>query len=128
MTDEPETTDKTVENSGWNNLKPFKKGYDSRRWLQGRPKKPKDLKAAEELVQHVIWDELSREITSDKGETVDALRLMIRAMIRNKATQKEILERIAGKVQDKLDVTSDGKPLNWKDFINGNAESDNKQS
>jgi len=42
------------------------------------------------------------------------------------AAQERIL-KLLGKFTDKLDVTSDGKPLNWKDFINGNAESDNKQ-
>ena len=41
---------------------------------------------------------------------------------------KELMERAEGKVQDKLDVTSDGKPLNWKEFVSGNTESDNKQS
>lgn len=28
---------------------------------------------------------------------------------------------------DNVDVTSGGKPLNWKEFINENAESDSKQ-
>ena len=102
--------------------KGFKKGFDSRRWVSGRPKKPKDLKAAEELVQHVIWEELSREITDGKGEAVDALRLMIRSMIRNKTTQKEILERIAGKVTDRHELTGkDGEPLKVLiEYVNNN--------
>ena len=78
---------------------PFKKGYDPRRWLKGRPKKPASLKEAEELVSHVIWDELSRTIKNpETGDEIDSLRLMIRSMIRSKATQDKILDRIAGKV------------------------------
>jgi hypothetical protein len=79
--------------------KGFKPGYDPRRWLKGRPKKPASLKEAEELVSHVIWEELSRTIKNpETGDEIDSLRLMIRSMIRSKATQDKILDRIAGKV------------------------------
>jgi len=91
---------------------PFKPGYDPRRWLKGRPKKPKDKKAAEDLIEHVIWEELSREINNPTThEAEDALRLMIRSMIRNRATQDKILDRIAGKVKDEVDLTSGGEKL-----------------
>ena len=91
---------------------PFKKGYDPRRWLKGRPKKPASLKDAEELVSHVIWDELSRTIKNpETGDEIDSLRLMIRSMIRSKATQDKILDRIIGKVPVNVDVTTKGERL-----------------
>lgn len=82
----------------------FKKGFDQRRWLRGAPRKPKDKKRAEELIEHVIWEELSREIDNpNTHQAEDALRLMIRSMIRNKQTQDKILDRIAGKVKDEIE-------------------------
>jgi len=105
----------------------FKPGYDPRRWLKGRPKKPKDKKAAEDLLEHVIWEELSRMIENkDSGESVDALRLMIRSMIRNKATQDKILDRIAGKVKDEVEHSGG---VTWRQIIDdANSKPDNKQS
>jgi len=90
----------------------FKPGYDPRRWLKGRPKKPKDKKAAEQLIEHVIWEELSREINNpNTHEVEDALRLMIRSMIRNRVTQDKILDRIAGKVKEEVDVNNRGEVI-----------------
>jgi hypothetical protein len=90
----------------------LKKGYDPRRWIHGRPKKPADQKKAEDIVLHVIWEELSREIENpNTKEAEDALRLMVRSMIRNKQTQAAILDRIAGKVKQDVDITSEGKSL-----------------
>jgi len=106
----------------------FQKGYDKRRWLKGRPKVPKDKREATKILEAVIWEELSRIIANPTtGENEDALRLMVRSMIRNKQTQRDILDRIAGKVKDELDVTSGGKPLSWKEFIErANTETDDK--
>lgn len=92
----------------------FKKGYDPRRWMKGAPKKPKDKKRAEELLEHIIWDVLSEEITNpNTGEQVDRLRAMLRSMStsRQSADKQAILDRIAGKVTQNVDVTSDGKAL-----------------
>jgi len=113
MTDQPANTGEILEEPS----KPgtFKKGYDPRRWLKGQPKKPKDKKKAEELLEHIIWDVLSEEIRNpSNGESIDRLRAMIRSMTtsRQSADKQAILDRIAGKVTQNVDVTSDGKELN----------------
>ena len=93
----------------------FKKGYDPRRWMKGAPKKPKDKKRAEELLEHIIWDVLSEEIRNpSNGESIDRLRAMIRSMTtsRQSADKQAILERIAGKVVQDIDLTSGGEALN----------------
>jgi hypothetical protein len=98
------------------NGRPFKKGYDPRRWLKGRGKKSADQKKGEEILRAVIWDELSREFDARDGkavdaeETVDALRMMVRSWMRKRPG--EIADRIAGKVTEKVDVTSNGKGIN----------------
>lgn len=92
--------------------KPLAKGYDERRWLKGRPKVPKDKARAAKIIESVIWEELSREIeNADTREKTDALRLMIRSMIRNKQTQAALLDRVAGKVAQNVDVTSGGEKI-----------------
>jgi hypothetical protein len=109
MTDDAENTVQKLQGARSN---PFKKGYDPRRWLKGRPKKPSTQKAAEELIQHVIWDVLSEEITNPAtNEKVDRLRAMIRSMTTNKQMQDKILDRILGKVVTPVDVTSNGESL-----------------
>ena len=88
----------------------FKTGYDPRRWLRGRPKKPANMKIAEELIQHVIWEILSEEITNPAtGEKVDRLRAMLRSMSTNKNMQDKLLDRILGKVSQPLDIGGEGK-------------------
>lgn len=90
----------------------LKKGYDPRRWLKGRPKKPATMKAAEELLQHIIWDVLSEDIEHPvTHEKIDRLRAMIRSMTTSRmpADKKELLERIAGKVITPVSVETDGE-------------------
>jgi len=116
MTDQPVNTGEILEESS----KPgtFKKGYDPRRWLKGQPKKPKDKKRAEELLEHIIWDVLSEEIRNpSNGESIDRLRAMIRSMTtsRQSADKQAILDRIAGKVTQNVDVTSGGET--WADVV-----------
>ena len=116
MTDQPVNTGEILEESS----KPgtFKKGYDPRRWLKGQPKKPKDKKKAEELLEHIIWDVLSEEIRNpSNGESIDRLRAMIRSMTtsRQSADKQAILDRIAGKVTQNVDVTSGGET--WADVV-----------
>jgi len=116
MTDQPANTGEILEESS----KPgtFKKGYDPRRWLKGQPKKPKDKKKAEELLEHIIWDVLSEEIRNpSNGESIDRLRAMIRSMTtsRQSADKQAILDRIAGKVTQNVDVTSGGET--WADVV-----------
>lgn len=113
MTDE--SAAKPAESQEKPNGKPFKKGYDPRRWLGGRGKKSADQKKGEEILRAVIWDELSREFDASSGkavdseETVDALRMMVRTWMRKRPG--EIADRIAGKVQDRVDITSGGEVL-----------------
>jgi hypothetical protein len=109
MTDSPAKSGKYVDN-GYR----FKQGYDPRRWLKGAPKKPKDKKRAEELIEHVIWDILSEEITNPStGEKIDRLRAMLRSMTtsRQSADKQAILDRIIGKVAQSVDVTSAGEKI-----------------
>lgn len=106
-------TKKTPEESGKKLVEPkkgtFKKGYDPRRWMNGAPRKPHDKKLAEELLEHIIWDVLSEEIKiTPNGEKIDRLRAMIRSMTnsRQSADRLALLDRIAGKVMQNVDVTS----------------------
>ena len=94
--------------------KPLAKGYDPRRWMHGAPKKPKDKKRAEELLEHIIWDVLSEDIEHPlTHEKIDRLRAMIRSMTtsRQSADKQAILDRIAGKVAQNVDVTSGGEKI-----------------
>jgi hypothetical protein len=106
-TDDPANTGENLDDGR------FKKGFDKRRWLQGRPKIPKDRAEAQKIIDNVIWEELSRTITNpDSKDEVDALRLMIRSMIRNKNMQDKILDRILGKVAQGVELTGkDGGAL-----------------
>jgi hypothetical protein len=93
----------------------FKPGYDRRRWLKGRGKKSPEQREGEEILRAVIWEELSREFDARDGkavdaeETVDALRMMVRSWMRKRPG--EIADRIAGKVTEKVDVTSGGEKI-----------------
>ena len=109
------------------NLKPFKKGYDPRRWLGGRGKKSPEQKEGEQILLAVIWEELSREFNTstktpvDDPEIVDTMRLMVRQWI--KRQPDKIAERIAGKVVDKIE--QNGKVILevvYKDKENGNTD------
>ena len=101
-------------------LKPFKKGYDPRRWLGGRDKKSPEQKESEKILLAVIWEELSREYDTrtktviDDAEIVDTMRLMVRQWI--KRSPDKIAERIAGKVTERIDLGGNVK-LTWRDFI-----------
>ena len=88
----------------------FKKGFDERRWLKGRPKVPKDKQA---LFDGLIWEILSEEVEHPvTKEKVDRLRLMLRSMTTNKNQQDKLLDRVFGKVQERVDLTTNGKDIN----------------
>ena len=113
-------TDQNDQNSQQNVTKPgkkrppvktsFKPGYDPRRWLKGRGKKSPEQREGDEILRAVIWEELSREFDTgsmkplETPETIDAMRLMVRTWI--KKNPAAVAERIAGKVTDRVDVTS----------------------
>jgi hypothetical protein len=113
MTQETDPT--TAKSVGNGNLKPFKKGYDPRRWLGGRGRKSPEQREGDEILRAVIWEELSREFDmatmkpTETADTVDALRLMVRTWI--KKNPAAVAERIAGKVTDRVDVTSGGEAI-----------------
>jgi hypothetical protein len=89
--------------------KPLAKGFDERRWLKGRPKVPKDKLA---LFDGLIWEILSEEVEHPiTKEKVDRLRLMLRSMTTNKNQQDKLLDRVFGKVQERVDVTTNGESL-----------------
>lgn len=96
--------------------KPFKPGYDPRRWLSGRGKKSPEQKKGEQILLTVIWEELSRELDGQTGklteqpEVVDTLRVMVRNLIKRKP--EVIADRIAGKVTERHDVTTGGERTN----------------
>lgn len=89
----------------------FKPGFDERRWLQGRPKVPKNVKA---LAENLLWEIASEEIENPHtGEKVDRLRALLRSMTTSKqsADKKEFLARLLGAVPQALDMTSGGEKL-----------------
>lgn len=101
---------------------PFKKGFDERRWLAGRPRVPKDAK---KIFDHLLWEVLSEEITNPStGEKVDRLRAMLRSMTtsRQSADKQAILDRILGKVAQSVDVTTGGEKIE----TNNKAEDDKR--
>lgn len=107
------TDEQPVKSGKAANSTSFKPGYDPRRWLKGRSPKSPEQKEGEKILLAVIWEELSREFDTgsmkplETPETVDAMRLMVRSWIKKKP--ELIADRIAGKVQDKLDLSnSDG--------------------
>lgn len=108
-----ESTPKPANNKAKPRGKAFKKGFDPKRWLGGRGLKSPEQREGEKILTAVIWEELSREFDADKmkpletPETIDAMRLMVRSWIKKHPDQ--IADRIAGKVQAKLDLSnSDG--------------------
>lgn len=103
------------------NLKPFKKGFDERRWMQGaKPRVPRDVKA---LMDNLLWDIAAEELTVPAtGEVVDRLRVMLRSMTtsRHSADKKEFLDRLAGKVTEKVDVNQNGQVKVIVEYTDGN--------
>jgi hypothetical protein len=81
----------------------FKKGFDERRWMRGRPRVPKDVK---KLFDNLLWDVLSEEIENKlTGEKVDRLRAMVRSMTTGQTAGKiRILDQIIGKVPQAVNL------------------------
>lgn len=121
--------------------KPFKPGYDERRNLLGAPKRGDSY--AEHFDKSVLMtpadvvaligrdNDLGKayaQMPSDVPlKTLLALRNIAAEMFEPSAGRMGmIMERTEGKVGDKLDVTSGGKPLGWKEFISVNTEPDSE--
>lgn len=99
-------------------LVPFKKGYDPRRNLKGRPKSFDQLR---ELAQ------ILANSKADDDSNVTIVQDILYQMATDKKLMKDFLEYAYGKVplSQIIDVTSGGKPIGWKDFINGNSSDTN---
>jgi hypothetical protein len=113
MTDEPQ--DLPAKSGKKANQTSFKPGYDPRRWLKGRGKKSPEQREGDEILRAVYWKELSREFDAATGkplepeETLTALELAVRNEIKKRFNN--VAERIAGKVTEKVDVTTNGKDI-----------------
>ena len=100
------------------NLKPFKKGFDPRRNLRGVPKD------AVAMRQHMR--KIAAEIIGGDDTAMSRLDAMLRQLwtSRNPAHNKLALQVLDPKIlQENLDLTSGGKPLSWKEFIERADES-----
>jgi hypothetical protein len=90
--------------------KPFASGFDERRWMSGskKPRVPKDVKA---LMDGLLWEIASEELTAPNGEKVDRLRALIRSLTTSKHSADKIhfLDRLAGKVSDKIELEAKGE-------------------
>ena len=84
------------------NLKPFKKGKDPRRNMNGRPK---SFDVLRKLAQRVAGQDA---VTKD-GEILSRIELMFMAMStsKNAADRRLFLEYAFGKVKDELEVKTD---------------------
>lgn len=114
MTDE--VTQQNLEKTGKGNGEGskqtrFKPGFDKRRWLNGRGKKSPEQKEGEEILLAVYWKELSREFDPVTGkpltpdeEPLTALEIAARKEIKTKFNN--VVERVAGKVTDRLDLSN----------------------
>ena len=87
------------------NLKPFKKGYDSRRNGNGRKRKTPEL--------DVILD----DILSEKKNGVSVIEAVVKSLLKeilkkgNVRAAEVILNRFYGKVEDKVDHTTKGDKI-----------------
>ena len=104
------------------NLKPFKPGFDERRNLKGKPKSFDQLR---DFLQSIAHEE-----TKEGNEVKTNIRKIAEAMISDKRLMKDFLEFAYGKVplSQMIDVTSGGKPLLWKEFIENADDIDTKSS
>lgn len=101
------------------NLRPFKKG-DPRINRNGRPKSFDQLR---ELFQSIAQE----EVENYDGKKVTRAEAIGMIMASDKKLMREFLEFAYGKVplSQIVDITSGGKPLNWKSFIDGNDSDTN---
>jgi len=101
------------------NLKPFKPGFDERRNLKGKPKSFDQLR---DYLQQIAHEEVK-----EGGVEKTNIRVIAEAMMKDKRLMKDFLEFAYGKVplSQIVDITSGGKPINWKSFIDGNDSDTN---
>ena len=73
---------------------------------------------------------LFQEIANEQIETIDKQKILRLRQIALKLSEKDFLEFAYGKVplSQIVDITSGGKPLNWKSFIDGNDSDTNTET
>jgi hypothetical protein len=105
------------------NLVPMKKGYDPRRNLRGVPK---DAIEARKFFRKIGAELLAIKEKGETGESVEYEITRLEAAVRLKFSSRApkdfetILKAMfPGLLKDEVDVTSGGKPLGWKEFIEG---------
>jgi hypothetical protein len=104
------------------NLKPFKPGDDPRRNKKGRAVNSFDQLRREWLK---IWNETMLDSNGkpiiDEATGREMTRLIARMRIatssRNVKEFETALAYAYGKPKEQIDITSGGKPLTWKDFV-----------
>lgn len=71
-----------------------------------------------------VLDDEGRPVMVDHYAT--NAEMVVRSWLKDSKRQQQLAEAAFGKVPQAIDVTSGGKPLNWKDFISGNSEDDSE--
>lgn len=115
------------------NLKPFKKGNDPRRNLNGRPKGVPDTKTR--LMRYLdIVQEIKNPVSGELEqftvfEQMD-LALIAKARKGDVRAYNALIERLEGKAKQAIDMTSNGETLNVLavEFVNGNKKDTDKDS
>lgn len=92
------------------NLKPFKKGDDERRNLEGRPKKLPEL---EKMLRDILGAE-----EDENSEAYQVLKSLVKEAKNGNTRAAEILlDRAYGKVKQTADVTSNGETIGAKEIV-----------
>ena len=108
-------------------LKPFKKNNpttgekDERINRQGRARSFDELRA--------LFQEIANEEVTDGKQKKTRLRKIGETLARSQKSMKDFLEFGYGKVplSQIVDITSGGKAITWKMFINGDSDDTNSQ-
>lgn len=103
--------------------KQFTKGFDPRRNIKGVPK--------DAVLMRKHMRQIAAELIGKDETEMTRLDALLRQLFtsRNPAHNKLALQVLDPKIlQEHLDLTSNGKTIGWKDFINADTETDNTKS
>jgi hypothetical protein len=110
------------------NLKPFAKGPDPRRWTKGRPNSFDALSELTRAIAHEVATKKGGEKVEIDGHLVTITEAVLRQWLQSGEFQKQkaALEIAYGKVPDRVDLgSSPDKPLKLiVEYVNRRAESD----
>lgn len=89
----------------------FKKGYDPRRNMKGRPKAFDQWRElAQDVLQQVATNQVGKPLMWN-GEEITFAEFVLLTWALDKKQQEKIIEAAFGKVPDGLDITSKGGKL-----------------